>query len=96
MSDNTIADLDMGDRFDVHSYFMLGFTCESCHRWMQVVSDNQEYADPGWYIDQARQARAERWYVPPLTDEDPWALCVWCSDCATKLGICDARAADHT
>ena len=83
----------MDDPFVVHSYFIIGFVCEACHR--ETTSPHEE-CTIAWYIDQARQAKAQEWHIPPFTEEDPWGRSVWCSDCAAKLGLRHSNTPNHT
>jgi hypothetical protein len=88
-------EIDDDDPYYIYAVFLLCFQCESCHREMPDTSSHERLTKP-WYIDQARRARAEHWYIRPLTDSDAWPDGIWCKDCAAKLGLFTPSTADHT
>jgi hypothetical protein len=56
--------LDMNDAHEAHAFFALLFDCENCGRVMGFQSSHTELSDE-WYLELAKQAKVEGWYVPP-------------------------------
>ena len=79
--------LDMNDPYEAHALFALNFDCESCGRVIEFHSPHPQFTDP-WYHGLARQARLERWFVPPADAEGKMdVMSAWCAECAAKPGF---------
>jgi hypothetical protein len=53
---------------------------------MEFSSPHTEFTDP-WYRELAKQARAQRWFVPASAEGKMDVMSAWCFECAAKPGF---------
>lgn len=80
--------LNMNDPFDVHAYFLCGFTCNDCEAEVVPDSGCDGCADKDCR-HLSDKAKALGWYVPP---PEPPDNCMdietcYCPTCAHRRGL---------
>jgi hypothetical protein len=84
--------VDMNDAHEAHAFFALLFDCENCGRVMDFQSSHTELSDE-WYLELAKQAKVEGWYVPPAdADGKVDVMSAWCCQCAGMMGLHQAAS----
>lgn len=76
--------LDVDNPWEAHAYFVLGFSCDDCHKHFEFESPHEACSDE-WCVTIARAAFDAGWFVPhPLPDGRMDFETAWCPLCGQQ------------